>query len=339
MATWDPEGIDIADRDGLGDEDDSWDEYAMNDLQKRYEELRQFNIKYNKSRDKATREETSIFIDSTRNDIEELVANQIYDKLTTMFNKARERLGIENGTPIEEPSIRYNSFKLADDGSLTFVYKRTVIDLGNINERIKSPSELRRLSVAKLKAMGFKDITSEDTRPYRTKYKVARDKVKKLNENLDERSKAIEFPSTTDAEAIEMIEVTSKDIDTTVKDVEQNTSFIKPSKRDNLMPLRELEGLDKQLRTIKGSLKVAIAKRVDLRSRIEYEERKLSEVQDPTYSDDQISMIEDRIRKLRDELTERNKEVDILKGEAFKQINQIKESIIKFLDKETVTLG
>ena len=337
MATWEPEGIDIADRDDI--EDDSWDENAMNDLQKRYEELRQFNIKYNKSRDKTTREETSIYIDSTRNDIEELVANQIYDKLTTMFNKSRERLGINNGTPIEEPTIRYNSFKLADDGSLTFVYKRIVIDLGNINERIKSPSELRRLSVAKLKAMGFTDITDEDTNPYRTKYKVARDKVKKLNENLDERSKAIESSSTTDAEAIEMIEVTSKDIDTTVKDVEQDTSFIKPSERDNLLPLRELEGLDKQLRTIKGSLKVAIAKRIDLEGRIKHEERKLNEIQDPKYSDDQRDMIEGSINKLRGELTERNKEIDILKGEASKQINQIRGSITKFLDKETGTLG
>ena len=50
-------------------------------------------------------------------------------------------------------------------------------------------------------------------------------------------------------------------------------------------------------------------------------------------------MIEDRIRKLRDELTERNKEINILKGEASKQINQIRESITKFLDKETGTLG
>ena len=82
MATWEPEGIDIADRDDI--EDDSWNEDVMNDLQKRYEELRQFNIKYNKSRDKDTREETSIYIDATRNDIEELVANQIYDKLTTI---------------------------------------------------------------------------------------------------------------------------------------------------------------------------------------------------------------------------------------------------------------
>ena len=50
-------------------------------------------------------------------------------------------------------------------------------------------------------------------------------------------------------------------------------------------------------------------------------------------------MIEGRINKLRGELTERNKEIDILKGEASKQINQIKESITKFLDKETGTLG
>ena len=262
-----------------------------------------------------------------------------YDKLTIMFNKARERLGINNGTPIEEPTIKYDSFKLADDGSLTFKYKRTVIDLGNINKRIKSPSELRRLSIAKLKVMGFADITDEDTHPYRAKYLVARDKVKKLNENLDERAKAIESPSTTDTEAIEMIEVTSKDIDTTVKDVEQDTSFIKPSERDNLLPLKELEGLDKQLRTIKGSLKVAIAKRIDLEGRIKHEERKLNEIQDPKYSDDQRDMIEGRINKLREELTERNKEIDILKGEASKQINQIEESITKFLDKETGTLG
>ena len=50
-------------------------------------------------------------------------------------------------------------------------------------------------------------------------------------------------------------------------------------------------------------------------------------------------MIEDRIKKLRDELNERNEEVDILKGEASKQINQIRGSITKFVDKEMGTLG
>ena len=85
-------------------------------------------------------------------------------------------------------------------------------------------------------------------------------------------------------------------------------------------------------------MKVAIAKRIDLEGHTKHEERKLNEIQDPKYSDDQRDMIEGRLRKLRAELTERNKEIDILKGEASKQINQIKESITKFLDKETGTL-
>ena len=72
-------------------------------------------------------------------------------------------------------------------------------------------------------------------------------------------------------------------------------------------------------------MKVAITKRIHLEGRIEHEERKLNEIQDPTYSDDQRNMIEDRIEKLRDELNERNKEINILKGETSKQINHIRE--------------
>ena len=66
--------------------------------------------------------------------------------------------------------------------------------------------------------MGFLNMTDEDVNPYKQKYKRRREGMLKT---LDERSKAIEYSSTTDAEAIEMIEVTSKDIDTMVKDVEQ----------------------------------------------------------------------------------------------------------------------
>ena len=218
---------------------------------------------------------------------------------------------------------------------MSYKYKRTVIDFGNINDRLKAPWEIRKLGVTKLRLIGFTSITDEDINPYRNKYKKSRDDVMKLNENLDERSKAIESSSTTNAEAIEMIEMTSKDID----GLEQETSFIEPTERDKLLPLRELQGLDKQIRTIKGSLKVAIAKRVELEDRIKHEENKLNEIQDPIYSDDQRKMVEDRIKKLRDELNERNEEINILKGEASKQINQIKESITKFLDKETGTLG
>ena len=36
-------------------------------------------------------------------------------------------------------------------------------------------------------------------------------------------------------------------------------------------------------------------------------------IQDPSYSDDQRKRIEDRIKTLRDELNERNEEIDILR--------------------------
>ena len=336
MASFEPVDTDY---DKIGDEDYKWDDDVIKDLELRFNKLREFNETLNESTDGNTIEITEKAKDVLKRDTIELVANQIYDRLTIFFNNDRKRFGIQGGEPIIDLMREYQNFKLNKNGKLSYVYKRTVIDLGNINNRLKAPWEIRKLGVAKLRLMGFTNITDEDSNPYRTKYKVAREAVMKLNENLDERSKAIESSSTTDTEAIEMIEVTSKDIDTTVKGVEQDTSFIEPSERDKLLPLRELEGLDKQLRAIKGSLKVAIAKRIDLEGRIKHEERKLNEIQDPAYSDDQRDMIEGRINKLRGELTERNKEIDILKGEASKQVNQIRGSITKFLDKETGTLG
>ena len=332
MATWEPDEIDY---DKIEYEDYKWDDDVIKDLELRFNKLREFNETLNESTDNDAIEMTVKSKDALKRDTIELAANQIYDKLTIFFNNDRKRFGIQGGEPITEPFREYRNFKLAKNGKLSYKYKKIVLEFGNINDRLKSPWAIRRLGVTKLRLMDFINLTYEDINPYGKRLKKARDDVMKLNENLDERSKAIESSSTTNAEAIEMIEMTSKDID----GLEQETSFIEPTERDKLLPLRELQGLDKQIRTIKGSLKVAIAKRVELEDRIKHEENKLNEIQDPIYSDDQRKMVEDRIKKLRNELNERNEEINILKGEASKQINQIKESITKFLDKETGTLG
>ena len=255
----------------------------MKDLEVRFNKLREFDETLNESTDEDTIEMTEKTKDALKHDTIELAANQIYDRLTIFFNNDRKRFGIQGDKPIIEPMREYRNFKLTKNGKLSYAFKKTVIDFGNINNRLKAPWEIRKLGVAKLRLMGFRNLTYEDINPYDRRSKKAREEVMKLNENLDERSKAIESPSTTDTEAIEMIEMTSKDIDTTIKDVEQDTSFIEPSERDKLLPLRELEGLDKQLRTIKGSLKVEIAKCIDLEGRIKLEERNLNEIQDPKY--------------------------------------------------------
>ena len=147
MASWEP--VDI-DRDEIADEDVTWDDDIMKDLVSRFERLRQVIRNLNRSRDEATREEASTFVDATRHNVEELVADQIYDKLTILLNNARKKFGIQKGRPID-PIRNYDNFKLADDGTLTYVYKRMVIDLGNINERLKAPWEIRKLGVAKLR--------------------------------------------------------------------------------------------------------------------------------------------------------------------------------------------
>ena len=199
----------------------------MNDLQRRFEKLRLFN----RTLETSSHEEFGdITLQKNKmKDMIELVANEIYDKITKLINDRRKRLGIKGGAKIVEPIINCDSFNPDDNGNLTFVHKNEVINLGNISKGLNSPSKMiNKLGVNRLRSMGFMNIIDEDIYPYRARYRDAREKVRKLNENLNERSKEIESSSATDAEAIEMIEKTSKDIDTTVKGVEQDMSFIEP---------------------------------------------------------------------------------------------------------------
>ena len=106
------------------------------------------------------------------------------------------------------------------------------------------------------------------------------------------------------------------------------------------LTLRELEGLDKELRTISGSLRSAIAKSIAKQVDIEKENKKLEKmVNDETYSDEQREDVRARLQRFQDEQKAISDQIRILKGRYSNQIYQIRESIMKFLDKETGTLG
>ena len=193
--------------------------------------MKTLQLTFNETLDESTDEDLIDMTERTKYAFKhgtiELVANQIYDKLTILLNNTRKNFDIQKGRPVD-PIRNYSNFKLADDGTLSYIYRRTVIYLGNINDRLIPPWKICRLGVTKLKSMGFIGITDEDINLYKQKYKKAGEKVRILNEDVNEKSKATESSSTTDTEAIEMIAITSKDIDTTIKDVEQDSSFIKP---------------------------------------------------------------------------------------------------------------
>ena len=66
--------------------------------------------------------------------------------------------------------------------------------------------------------------------------------------------------------------------------------------------LRELEGLDRELRTISGSLRSAIAKSMAKQVDIDKEKRKLEEMaNDETYSDEQREEVRARLQRFQDE--------------------------------------
>ena len=102
-------------------------------------------------------------------------------------------------------------------------------------------------------------------------------------------------------------------------------------------PLRELLGLDKQLRSIRGSLKVEVAKKVELEEHIAKEHRKLEEYQEypGEYDDGMKEDITKRIDDLNDELKVRQESIDLLKGRLKNQITSFQETIAKVLDKDT----
>ena len=163
MAMWEPVDIDY---DKIGDEDYKWDDDVIKDLEVRFNKLREFNETLYESTDEDTIEMTEKTKDELKHDTIELAANQIYDKLTTFFNNDRKRFGIQGGEPIIEPMREYRNFKLTKNGTLSYVYKRMVIDLGNINEGLKAPWEIHKLGVKKLRLMGFRNLTYEDINPY-----------------------------------------------------------------------------------------------------------------------------------------------------------------------------
>ena len=147
---------------------------------------------------------------------------------------------------------------------------------------------------------------------------------------------AEELPSKSDiakADDIELQKIAEKasGIISQIKDVQTDTEDLFEN------PLRELLGLDKQLRTIRGSLKVEVAKKVKLEEHITKEHQKLEEFWEypRVYDDTMREDIMKRIDALNDELATRQESIDLLKGRLKNQITSFRETIAKVLDKDT----
>ena len=147
---------------------------------------------------------------------------------------------------------------------------------------------------------------------------------------------AEELPSESDitrVDDVELQEIAEKalGIISQIKDVQTDTEDLFEH------PLHELLGLDKQLRSIRGSLKVEVAKKVELEEHITKERRKLEEFREYSgeYDDAMKEDITKRIDALNDELAIRQESINLLKGRLKNQIMSFHETIAKVLHKDT----
>ena len=151
-----------------------------------------------------------------------------------------------------------------------------------------------------------------------------------LNKAAEELPSESDITKADDTELQEIVEKASGII-SQIKDVQTDTEDLFEH------PLRKLLGLDKQLRSIRGSLKVEVVKKVELEEHITKESQKLEEFREypGVYDDTMKEDITKQIDALNDELATRQEFIDLLKGRLKNQITSFKEIIAKVLDKDT----
>ena len=202
-----------------------------------------------------------------------------------------------------------------------------------------------------MKDMGFdvnKPISGTESKILKKKMKQIEKYVDEIDDNTKQFASVLnELPTTSEdnQDNIMLQDIITKNeiaTDNSIKLIETSLTEIgvEASTQTGGLTLRELEGLDKELRTISGSLRSAIAKSIAKQVDIDKENRKLEEMtNDETYSDEQREEVRARLQRFQDEQKAINDQIRILKGRYSNQIYQIRESIMKFLDKETGTLG
>ena len=251
----------------------------------------------------------------------------------------------------QSAEILYNKLRLVvtDEGT----YKIAFENERGTDKDILSPGNRWLEPYAYLRIFGkkfMKDIGFDVYRPRTgTKSKIPKKKMKRIEMYLDEiddnrkqfASELNELPMNEDnQDNIMLQDIITKNEIATDNSIKLTETGAEASTQTGGLTLRELEGLDKELRTISGSLRSAIAKSIAKQVDIDRENRKLEEMaNDETYSDEQREEVRARLQRFQDEQKAINEQICILKGRYSNQIYQIRESIVKFLDKETGTLG
>ena len=228
------------------------------------------------------------------------------DYVKDLYRKLSEIIG-------ETPELfHYDYFKL-EDGELPYKGSRKPLTTKGVLKSVGMIADI--LGKNRLRRLGFNIPVGRIT---------ARQAVM-LNKAAEELPSESDITKVDDIELQETSEKASGII-SQVKGVQTDTEDLFKH------PLQELLGLDKQLRSIRGSLKVEVAKKVELEEHITKERRKLEEFREypGVYHDAMKEDITKRIDDLNDELATRQESIDLLKVDKRIRLLALKKLLLKY---------
>ena len=364
MASWEPDEIDFEDQYDKADPIDDADlDESMTILNKSIREQEKLERRFRRAEWTSTNEDERTKLEqqiafNKKKQVEYIMraSKTIISILHRGFDKIKQDGKV---MVLDEKSAEKLYSRLRLDKSDERTYKiafenesGTYKDILTTNNRWLVPNAYLRIFGKKF----MKDIGFDADKPKSgTKSKIPKKKMEQIEKYIDEMydntkqfaaSELNELPTTSeDTQDNIMLQdiITKNEIaaDNSVKLIETSLTETgaEASTQTGGLTLRELEGLDKELRTISGSLRSAIAKSMAKQVDIDKENRKLEEMaNDETYSDEQREEVRARLQRFQDEQKAISDQIRILKGRYSNQIYQIRESIMKFLDKETGTL-
>ena len=364
MATWEPDEIDFEDQydkaDPIDDADLDASMTLLNELIRVQEELRERLSRSewkSTNKDERTKlEQQIVFNEKKQGEYIMRASKTILSILHRGFDKIKQdgKVMVLNGKSAEKLYSRLHLVE-SNEGTYKIVFEN---ESGTYKD-ILSPTNRWLVPDAYLRIFGkkfMKDIGFDADKPKSgTKSKIPKKRMEQIEQYIDEMydntkqfaSELNELPTTSEnnQDNIMLQDIITKNeiaTDNSMKLIETSLTETgeDASTQTGGLTLRELEGLDKELRTISGSLRSAIAKSIAKQVDIDRENRKLEGMTyDETYSDEQREEVRARLQRFQDEQKAINDQIRILKGRYSNQIYQIRESIMKFLDKETGTLG
>ena len=339
MATWEPDEIDFEDQydkaDPIDDADLDASMTLLNESIRVQEELQERLSRAewkSTNKDERTKLEQHMAFNEKKQGLYIMrTSKTIILILHRSFDKIKEDGRV---MVLDEKSAEKLYKRLYLLGSDEHTYKIAFENESHTYKDILLPTNRWLAPNAYLKIFGkkfMKDIGFDADKPKSgTKSKIPRKKMKEIEKYVDEiddntkqfASVLNELPTTSEnnQDNIMLQDIITKNeiaTDNSMKLIETSLTEIgeDTSTQTGGLTLRELEGLEKELRTISGSLRSAIAKSIAKQVDVDKENRKLEEMaNDETYSDEQREEVRARLQRFQDEQKAINDQIHILKG-------------------------